>query len=40
MRDHVLLWRETAALEHAQTGDMREGVSAFLGKRPAEYRDA
>jgi enoyl-CoA hydratase/carnithine racemase len=24
----------------AQTGDMREGVNAFLGKRPAEYRDA
>jgi enoyl-CoA hydratase len=24
----------------AQTGDMREGVTAFLAKRPAEYRDA
>jgi enoyl-CoA hydratase len=23
----------------AQTDDMREGISAFLGKRPPEYRD-
>ncbi len=24
----------------AQTGDMREGVGAFLGKRKPTYRDA
>jgi enoyl-CoA hydratase len=36
----VIAMEDRQQILTAQTGDMREGVSAFLGKRPAHYRDA
>jgi len=36
----VIAMEDRQQILTAQTGDMREGVSAFLGKRPAHYKDA
>jgi enoyl-CoA hydratase len=36
----VIAMEDRQQILTAQTGDMREGVTAFLGKRPAHYRDA
>jgi enoyl-CoA hydratase len=36
----VIAMEDRQQILTAQTGDMREGISAFLGKRPAHYRDA
>jgi enoyl-CoA hydratase len=36
----VIAMEDRQQILTAQTGDMREGISAFLGKRPAHYKDA
>jgi enoyl-CoA hydratase len=36
----VIAMEDRQQILTAQTGDMREGVAAFLGKRPAHYKDA